>query len=145
VAEAAIIGTANLELILGPLSNIPGRGQLSLAERTEIRKAGSAPSVAIPLHRLGIESLVIASVGKDDIGDDIKKALRDEGLGSSGIIPIRGMPTGICVSVYREDGERLYISSPGAVEALNCGMILARGSEALNEASYLVQLWRGLQ
>ena len=138
MADVAIIGTANLELILGPLSRIPEWGQLSLAPRMEVRKAGSAPSVAIPLHRLGVKSTVIASVGKDDFGYEIKKALRVEGLDTSGIIPVQGMPTGICVSVYREDGERLYISSPGAVEALNLDMILKQAPRALNEVSFVL-------
>ena len=117
--KIGIIGTLNTEVILGPVADLPQWGkQICLAE-LETRYMGSAPSVALPLAKLGAEPTVVGTVGDDEAGRSIQKNLQEHGLTTDAIELIPKTPTGVCMSLFRSDGERLFLSSLGAIAMLN--------------------------
>jgi len=66
---------------------------------------------------MGVESLVAGTVGDDQAGNAVLSELRSRGLVTDAVRCVPDTPTGICVSVYRADGERQYLSSLGSVAA----------------------------
>lgn len=92
----------------------------------ERRYMGSAPSVALPLAKLGAEAVAVGTVGDDEAGRLVRDHLRRHMLPTDGVEVVSGASTGICVSVFRPDGERLYLSSLGAVAALDEDILLKR-------------------
>ena len=112
-----IIGSLNTELILGPADALPEWGNQILVNECDSRAAGSAMCVAMPLAALGVQSEVVGCVGHDDAGRAITRRLQDSGLSVQGVSVVKDRPTGICVSVFAQDGERLYVSSLGAISA----------------------------
>ena len=115
----SVIGTLNTEVILGPAASLPEWGKQICVPELERRYRGSAPSVALPLTRLGLDAVVVGTVGDDEAGRLIREGLRGNGLSTDGVEIVRQTATGICVSIFRPDGERLYVSSLGAIAALN--------------------------
>lgn len=112
-----IIGSLNTELILGPADALPAWGSQVLVTEYDTRSAGSAMCVAMPLAALGVKSDVIGSIGDDDPGRAVTRRLANSGLSVDGVRIVKNRPTGICVSIFAEDGERLYVSSLGAITA----------------------------
>ena len=116
--KISVVGTLNTEVILGPVERLPEWGRQVCVPEAERRHMGSAASVAVPLARLGIESVVVGTVGDDEAGRLVRDNLRGHGLSTDGVEVVPQAATGMCVSLVRSDGERLYVSSLGAVAAL---------------------------
>jgi len=114
-----VVGSLNTELILGPLSGFPPWGNQRFVDEIEMRSAGSAACVALPLHALGLTATVIGSVGDDNSGGAIVRRLADHGLTAEGVKVVPGASTGVCVSFFDKDGERAYVSALGAVASTN--------------------------
>ncbi len=119
--EAGIIGSLNEEIILGPLSGWPAWGRQVFVGSLQRRMAGSAVSVALPLAKLGIKTGVLGVVGDDENGVLIRQRLSRAGVDTRGISRIKGKQTGLCVSVFRSDAERAYISALSALEDFKPG------------------------
>ncbi|MFH0965447.1 MAG: PfkB family carbohydrate kinase [Planctomycetota bacterium] len=117
--EIVIIGTLNTEVILGPLRKLPSWGRQVLTRELDIRYAGSAVCVALPLRAMGLASLVVGTVGDDEPGRAIVRRLAEHRLPIAGVRVVKRLPTGACVSFFRPDGERKYVSSLGAIRALS--------------------------
>ena len=115
--DICIIGSLNTEIILGPAEDLPAWGSQILVSECERRSAGSAACVALPLAALGVQSAILASVGDDDAGRAILERLRESGLATDSIRIVKTVPTGICISIFAKDGERLYVSSLGAIHS----------------------------
>ena len=116
-APIGIIGTVNIEALLGPLEAVPRPGKQAVVEHFEMRRAGSGPSVGLVLAALGMRPRLFGTVGDDDLGNSILHHLQMKGLDLAGVDAVRGQHTGICVSLSRRDGAHRYISSLGAVKA----------------------------
>lgn len=126
--EVGIIGSLNEEIILGPLSRWPARGKQVFVESLERRKAGSAVSVALPLAKLGVKTGVLGAVGDDENGILIRQRLAGAGVDTEGIIRIKGKQTGLCVSIFRPDAERAYISALSALTDFKLGHLKQKES-----------------
>ncbi len=109
--EICVIGSLNEEIILGPLSKWPGWGRQVFVDSIQRRNAGSAVSVALPLAKLGVKTGVLGVVGDDENSVLIKERLSKAGVETKGIIHVKGKQTGLCVSFFRTDAERAYISA----------------------------------
>ena len=123
MSRICIIGSLNTEVLLGPAAGIPSWGSQLLVEEGVSRAAGSAVCAALPLKNLGVAGTVVGTVGDDPAGAAILQRMGDHGLSTKAIETVRGLPTGMCVSVFRDDAERLYISSLGAILGTTRSMI----------------------
>ncbi|MBT9151477.1 MAG: putative sugar kinase YdjH [candidate division WS2 bacterium] len=109
--EVCVIGSLNEEIMLGPLSGWPAWGKQVFVDSILRRKAGSAAAVALPLAKLGTMTGVLGVVGDDENSILIQQRLSKAGVNTKGIARIKGKPTGLCVSIFRPDAERAYISA----------------------------------
>jgi len=134
----AIVGSLNAELILGRVDSVPEWGTLTCVSEMEWRYMGSAPSVAIPLRKLGQEVGVLGTVGEDASGKAIVENLRVHGVQTDGIKAVKGAATGICVSVFRTDGNGFYLSWLGAVGALTGQMLTGELWPVLSQADLVL-------
>jgi len=122
--KATIIGTLNMEVILKGIKKYPEFGTQIFVDDYQSIPAGSALRVALPLRRLGLKSLIIGKVGNDRYGNEIAHAVRSNGLAGTGILRDRKLPTGICISFVKTNGERSFVSSLGAVGETDEKLIL---------------------
>ena len=135
--KVCIIGTLNMELILGKLTQIPAWGTQSVVEDLKLTAAGSAARVAFPLSRLGAKSYIVGNVGTDTYGHEIINTIRRYGLSTEGIEETDHQQTGVCVSLVREDGQRMFVSFLGSLSSFNEDAII-RHYQLIQEADYLL-------
>ena len=134
----AIVGSLNTELILGPVDGIPEWGKLTYVREMERRQMGSAPSVAIPLRKLGQQVAVLGTVGEDAAGEEVIQNLNAHGVQTSGIRTIPGIATGMCVSVFGSRNVGFYVSWLGAVGALTAEMLTGELWPLLSQADMVL-------
>ncbi len=135
--KACIIGTLNMELILGNVTKIPSWGTQSLVKNLNLSAAGSAIRVALPLSKLGQKSYILGNVGKDIYGQEVIKVVRSYDLSIEGIEEINHQQTGICVSLVKDDGQRIFLSYLGSLSSFNKDNII-RHYQLIQKADYLL-------
>ncbi len=121
--KVSVIGTYNIDLILAATDRLPDWGTEVLVRNMIIRCAGSGGNTALALAKLEIETIAIGSVGEDEYGGYILNELNGSGIKTEGIEIIKGVKTGICVSVVNNDGERAFITYLGALDEFNENMV----------------------
>lgn len=84
----------------------------------ERRAAGSAGYTAIALGHLGHPVLLVGPLGPDGEGELIRAAVREAGLSEEGLIP-SPEPTGLSVTLVRDDGERAFVNHLGSLETFS--------------------------
>jgi sugar/nucleoside kinase (ribokinase family) len=78
---------------------------------------GSAANTACWLAAAGVPCVVVGRVGDDDRGHTARSLLRDAGVGLAVAVD-RDRPTGACVVLIAETGERTMVPDAGANAAL---------------------------
>lgn len=133
----SIIGTLNMELILGPAREMPSWGSQVILRNFLLTPAGSAARVAFPLAKLGMKSYIIGVLGEDLYGREIIKEVKNYGLSRAGIEVKKESKTGICVSLVKEDGERLFLSYLGSLSLFDEESV-KRHREIMRRTDYLL-------
>lgn len=111
--DVVVIGDANLDLIL-PVRNLPTRGSMEYAREIIKSHGGVGRNIAIALSRLGLRTVLISAVGNDDIGVELVRELKENGVDVSRIRIVEGMFTGTIIVIVDEEGERTMIGHRGA-------------------------------
>ena len=126
----AIVGNLNWDLMLGPLGDWPGWGTEVLVEH--IWRPGGVANAARPLAGLGRGVSLVATVGDDADGARLLDLLAGEGIDVRPVERQAGVRTGLSVGLVRRDGERTYMTSPGALAATTWSGLRARTEPLLD-------------
>ncbi|RYH09418.1 carbohydrate kinase family protein [Tropicimonas sp. IMCC6043] len=121
-ATIAVIGNANLDLVAGPMDAWPDRGTESFLGRSDTRIGGSAANTAIVLQRLGARSGLVATAGRDLVGDMIHAAF----AGPLDRITTVDSPSSVTFGLLHSGSERTFFSTPGHLDAMDAPTINAR-------------------
>lgn len=122
--KVCVVGNLNIDLILMSLKTLPEWGTEALVEDLNIRTAGQVGYLALALSKLGINTSVIANVGKDHFGREILSQLEKEEVNCGGIDIVKTHPTGVTVAIVNKSGERVLISYPGSMEILGESLVI---------------------
>jgi sugar/nucleoside kinase (ribokinase family) len=109
-----VVGNVNIDILMKPVSEFPGWGTEALVDFYEERLGGCAGNSAVVLASLGQETHIVASVGEDRRGQELATELHHSGVKLGGL-RIAGQATGVSLSLNRPDGERLFVTYPGAM------------------------------
>ncbi|QIZ09307.1 carbohydrate kinase family protein [Priestia megaterium] len=109
-----IIGNYNIDIMIGNVNEAPKWDTEILADRYEQRIAGTAGYMALALYNLNIPSVILSSVGQDDYGNFLVKALIERGLEAKGIERLANHQTCIGFVVVNKDGSRAITTVSGA-------------------------------
>ena len=118
--SVTVIGDAFVDLIV-PIQGIK-RGETY--HRKILVSCGGTANVAVQISKLGESAKFLGKVGNDILGKYFKQNLRDNGVKDLTVVDQRN-PTGICVSLIYEDGERTMIADRGANDFLSKEDVLA--------------------
>lgn len=108
-----IIGSVNVDLILGVLDELPRRGTEVMMSQKETRVGGNAANTAFAFQALGGRFQVVANIGADMFGDWVGAAFP----GDSRHWPRSALATTISVGVTHSDGERTFLTSAGHLDS----------------------------
>jgi sugar/nucleoside kinase (ribokinase family) len=115
VVTVAVIGNVNVDLIVWPVSELPPPGQEHRVERIELRPGGAAGITGAVLARLGVEPIVVGSVGDDLLGAAMIGELDRYGVPTSDLQRIPGSATGTSIAFEGPHRDRSFLSALGSL------------------------------
>lgn len=83
--EIVSVSTYAMDVIMN-VSTLPGEDGFAVVTNNTYLPGGSGTNVMVQAARLGADCGFLALLGKDSIGDDIIKSLKDEGIDTSRIL-----------------------------------------------------------
>lgn len=92
----------------------PAAGETALARDLFRGAGGKAANRAVGARRLGAPALLIGRIGADDLGAEVRRALREADVELDYVATIRSESTGVAIVVVREDGDKTILLVPGA-------------------------------
>jgi ribokinase len=129
-----VVGSVNADTTLR-VRALPGPGETVLADRRSGSGGGKGANQAAAAVAAGARVSLVAAVGADEAGDELRTALGARGIDVSAILT-RGEDTGSAVVVVADDGENLIVVHPGA----NAGLDPDAVSRAVGELGASVLL-----
>lgn len=109
----AVVGSANQDLVV-PVTRHPSLGETVLGGDHLRVGGGKGANQAVACARLGAATHFIGCVGADDIGRALVRGLEADGIDTTGLHVLDGVPSGLALIVVAEDGENTIVVSPGA-------------------------------
>jgi len=137
VKPVGIIGNYNIDIMIGNVKETPKWDTEILADRFEQRTAGTAGYMALALHNLGIPSVILSSVGHDEYGDFLIRALQERGLETQGIVRLLNQQTCVGFVIVHKDGSRAITTVSGAHDYFDLEMY-HNNKHLLNECAEIV-------
>lgn len=122
MSRVVVFGSVNFDLIV-PAPHIPVAGETVLGSDLIYQPGGKGGNQAVAAHRLGAETALIAAIGDDHFGADLRAGLAAEGIDTSAVTTETGAPTGVALIVVDDAGQNTIVVAPGANRLL--------GAEAL--------------
>jgi ribokinase len=112
-----VVGSINMDLVT-TAERIPVVGETVAGHRFQTHHGGKGANQAVAIAQLGYPVELIARLGSDSFGDDLKEGLKRAGVGIGGIKQVEGS-SGVAVIVVSPRGENCIVVTPGANAALS--------------------------
>jgi ribokinase len=117
MSSAVVIGSLHMDLI-ARASRLPEVGQSVSGGTFTMAPGGKAGNQAIALARNGIETWLVARVGDDDFGQQLRSAMSAAGVRTDYITVDSANPTGASTVLASDDGYSSIIC-PGAATQMS--------------------------
>ncbi|MFQ3544543.1 PfkB family carbohydrate kinase [Halobacillus rhizosphaerae] len=109
-----IIGNFNLDIVVGGLEARPAWDSEVMAEGYERRVAGTAGYMAMALQALGLQPVILSSIGQDSEGAYLLEELQRMDIPADGIVTLENHQTPTSFVIVHKDGSRAIVSVLGA-------------------------------
>ncbi|MFE0106696.1 carbohydrate kinase family protein [Streptomyces sp. NPDC059009] len=140
--DLLVIGDANLDVILGPLTEPLAFGQREqLVGTGSLTLGGSAAIMACGAARLGLKVAFAGRVGDDDAGHHVRDTLAARGVDTRALHLDPTLPTPL-TAVLTQDDDRAVLTSPGTLTTTSGADVpddLLAASRHVHSASYFLQ------
>ncbi|WP_319584191.1 ribokinase [uncultured Pseudodesulfovibrio sp.] len=131
-----VLGSVNADHVI-QLDDFPRPGETVIGHGYQVLPGGKGANQAVASARLGAEVGFIACVGDDDFGARILKRFADDGIDTSAVTVVEGMPTGLALIQIAANGENSIVISAEANGYLT-PEVLERQLGLLQEADTLL-------
>jgi ribokinase len=130
VSRVVVVGSANADLAVR-VPRLPLPGETVLGSDLAVLVGGKGANQAVAARRLGADTVLVAALGDDRFGEDVRAALAREGLPAHHLRTVPGAATGVALIVVDAAGENTVVVAPGANARL--------GDDALRQLSTVVE------
>lgn len=137
--EVAVVGSLNLDLVVR-VARLPGPGETVSGEDVFRNPGGKGANQAVAAARLGRRVAMVGRVGDDAAGRELLAALEADGVGTSQVRAVAGVPSGTAFITVGDDGENQIVVSPGANARLTPEDVEEAGPALRAAAVTLLQL-----
>lgn len=120
-----VVGSANVDVTVA-VARLPQPGETVSGGTLLVNHGGKGANQAVAARRLGAEVRLIAKVGDDASGRDIRAALAGQGIGVDGVTTSASAATGTAVIVVDAEGRNMIAVAPGANRVLSVDDVRAR-------------------
>ncbi|HTD26730.1 MAG TPA: PfkB family carbohydrate kinase, partial [Candidatus Elarobacter sp.] len=108
-----VVGSANVDFTVAT-ERLPRPGETVTGGSLLVSRGGKGANQAVAARRLGAEVRVLACVGDDASGREIRAALAHEGIGVAGMSTTDRAATGTALIVVDAEGRNAIAVAPGA-------------------------------
>jgi len=117
VPRILVVGSANVDFTVA-LARLPRPGETVTNGTLLVARGGKGANQAVAARRLGADVRLIACVGDDGSGQEIRAALAAEGVGVEGVATTDAASTGTALITVDPEGRNQIAVAPGANRAL---------------------------
>jgi len=128
VPRVLIVGSANVDFTVA-LPRLPRPGETVSEGTLLVARGGKGANQAVAARRLGAEVRLVACVGEDASGRDVRQVLIDEGIGVEAIVTTAQAATGTALIVVDAEGRNQIAVAPGANRALTVADVDRRDAD----------------
>jgi len=128
VPRVLIVGSANVDFTVA-LPRLPRPGETVSEGTLLVARGGKGANQAVAARRLGADVRLIACVGDDASGREVRGALAAEGIGVDGVVTTAAAATGTALIVVDVAGHNQIAVAPGANRALAPAAVDARAED----------------
>lgn len=119
-----VVGSANVDFTVS-LARLPRPGETVSGGSLLVNRGGKGANQAVAARRLGAEVRLIACLGDDEPGRDVRGALQREGVGVAGV-SVGTAATGTALIVVDAEGRNQIAVAPGANRELTVERVAGR-------------------
>ena len=112
--DVSVCGTYILDILGVPITEIPAGGGRALIDEIRLTVAGTAGGTVVPCARLGLKARAVGAVGTDEKADWVLNEMEREGIDTSLMERMPGVPTSATILPIRPDGSRPVLHARGA-------------------------------
>ena len=123
-----VVGSANVDFTVA-LARLPRPGETVTDGTLLIARGGKGANQAVAARRLEAEVRLVACVGDDASGRDVRQALADEGIGVDAVRMTGEAATGTALIVVDAEGRNQIAVAPGANRALGVADVEQREAD----------------
>ena len=116
-----VVGSVNMDLTL-EIDRAPRPGETLLARRLRRGPGGKGANQAVAASRLGVPTAFCGMTGDDAYGEELRRALADEGVDVSLLRTVPGTASGLAV-IQTAGGESTILVAPGANACLTAQVL----------------------
>jgi ribokinase len=111
-ARVCVVGSVNMDVVFA-VTGLPNPGETVLATSAQLLPGGKGGNQAVAAARAGADVQLVAAVGSDGNGAQLRDHLAANGVGLDGLVTLPG-PSGTAAIVVDEAAENMIIVAPGA-------------------------------
>lgn len=108
-----VVGSVNLDFVC-TVSRIPSPGETIPGDRFQTFHGGKGANQAVAAARLGADVAMVARVGDDSFGNDLREGLRAASVNTDEVRTIPGTASGVAMIAVDRLGQNSIIVVPGA-------------------------------
>jgi ribokinase len=128
VPRVLVVGSANVDFTVA-LARLPKPGETVTDGTLLVARGGKGANQAVAARRLGADVRLLACVGDDASGREVRQALADEGIGVGAVRATGEAATGTALIVVDAEGRNQIAVAPGANRALGVGDVEQRDAD----------------
>ena len=107
-----VCGSINMD-VFGYVERLPAPGETLRGSRLAYAPGGKGANQAVAAARLGARVRFTGACGRDEFGDELAAALRDDGVDLAGLRRV-DVATGVALILVDDAGENQIVAIPGA-------------------------------
>ena len=122
MASVVVGGSVNVDLVVS-VGRLPRAGETVAGGTFARHGGGKGANQAVAAARAGAAVAMVGAVGDDDLGGEALAELAAEGIDTSHVARLEGVPTGVAAIVVDEAGENQIAVASGANAALDAAAV----------------------
>ncbi len=122
MGRVVVVGSVNVDLVVS-VGRLPRAGETVAGGTFARHGGGKGANQAVAAARAGAEVSIVGAVGADELGDEALAELAAEGIDTTHVARLEGVPTGVAAIVVDEAGENQIAVASGANAALDAAAV----------------------
>jgi ribokinase len=134
-AHVCVVGSVNMDHVF-TVASLPHPGETVMASSVRLVPGGKGGNQAIAAARAGADVQLVAALGDDPTGDQLRAHLQANGVGLDGLAAVTG-PSGSAVIAVDAAGENTIVVAPGVNAHLTVESSQARAAISASDVLLL--------